>query len=80
MAERSRTSADRCTVFQHGGALTVVRTSSDLRLLLYFASNSRDDFEVGDAGELGENFILNPVGKVGVLLVAAQVLERQHRN
>jgi hypothetical protein len=35
------------------------------------------DFELGDFGQIIEDFILDPVRKVGVIFICADVLERQ---
>src|SRR5262249_45975203 len=42
--------------------------------------SARDHFQIGDACELGQDFILNAVGKVSGVLVVAQIFEWQHRN
>ena len=39
-----------------------------------------DDLELGDAGKFGEEFVLHPAGKEGVVRLGAEVLERQHGN
>ena len=37
-------------------------------------------FKIRDLREAGQNFVLNAVGKIGVVGIAAQILERQHRD
>ena len=41
---------------------------------------ARDNFQVGDAGEVRQDIVLNAVGEVGVLRVGAKIIERQHRD
>ena len=48
--------------------------------LVRAGGGAADHFEIGDFGQIGENFILDARRKVGVLLVVAQVLEGQHRD
>ena len=48
------------------------------RLTLVFRGRgARDHFQIGDARELGQDFILNAIGEVSRALVVAQVFERQ---
>src|SRR5205807_7303787 len=36
-----------------------------------------DDFEVGDLCEIGQDLVLNTIGKVGVLFVVAEIFKRE---
>ena len=57
---------------------TVLRSSG---LLLYLAVEVREiTFQIGDARELGQDFILNAVGEISGVLVVAQIFERQDRD
>src|SRR5437667_11007193 len=37
-----------------------------------------DDFQVGDPRQLGQNVVLNTIGKRGVFLLLAQIFKRQN--
>ena len=50
------------------------------RALVMLGRGARDHLQIGDLRQAGQDFVLDAVGKVGVLLVAAQVLERQDRD
>ena len=39
---------------------------------------ARDDFQIGDLRQAGQNFVLDAIGEVGVVFFAAQVFKRQH--
>src|SRR5213592_1860651 len=41
---------------------------------------SRDNLQVADASELGQDLILNAVGKVSVVWVTAQIVEWENRD
>ncbi len=43
-------------------------------------ARAADHFEVGHFREIGQDFVLHAVGEVGILLVIAQIFERQHRD
>ena len=43
-------------------------------------TRSADHFQIGDLGQIRENFILNAVGKKRVLLVIAQIFKRKDRD
>ena len=42
--------------------------------------SARDDFQRADLGQPSQDFVLDAFGEIGVVLVAAQVFERQHRD
>ena len=39
-----------------------------------------DHFEVGDLCEIGQDFVLNPIGKVGILFVVAEIFKRKNSD
>ena len=41
---------------------------------------ARNHFQVRDFGQTGEDFILYAFGKISVVGVATEIIERQHRN
>ena len=43
-------------------------------------TRSADHFQIGDLGQIRENFILDAVGKKRVLLVIAQIFKRKDRD
>ena len=43
-------------------------------------TRAADHFQVSDFRKIGQNFVLHAVGKEGVLLFVAQIIERQNRN
>ena len=50
-----------------------------LAAILHHAG-AADDLEIGNLRQLGQNVVLDTVGKGGVLFVVAQVFKRQHRD
>src|SRR5436190_5582131 len=40
---------------------------------------SRDNLQVADASELGQDLILNAVGEIGIVWVTAQIVEWENR-
>ena len=50
------------------------------RLAILHHARAADHFQVGDPGEVGENFILHAIGKISVVLVRTQVLKGQDRD
>jgi hypothetical protein len=70
------------TTFEHGGyaefashCLQVFR-----RAFVFGCRFSRDNLQVANASELGQDFILNAVGEVGVVWVTAQIVEWENRD
>src|SRR5205085_8604106 len=47
-----------------------------LALVLHHAGTA-DDLEVGDLGQIRQDFVLHSVGEKGVVWIAAQIVERQ---
>ena len=71
------------TAFQHVGnaeRLTDLAQVTRGRGLVLVYAGAADHFQVGDLGQIGEDFVLNAVGKIGVRFVFAQIFKRQHRN
>ena len=70
------------TAFEHIGHVQLAR---DLRQIFRSAAvarggRARDHAQPADSRERGDNFILNTLRKKRVLLVGAEILERQHSN
>ena len=70
------------TAFENGRDAELLRNCLQIfRLALVFRGRSaRDHFQIGDARELGQDFILNAVGEISGALVVTQIFEWQHRN
>ena len=52
-----------------------------LRLAFVFGRGSpRDNLQVADASEFGQDFILGAIGEIGVRFIFAQILEGQDRD
>jgi hypothetical protein len=43
-------------------------------------ARARDDLEIGEFGERGQNVLLHPLGEKRILLVGAEIGEREHGN
>src|SRR6476659_10626038 len=59
--------------------------SRDLRqifgcALIMLCRSARDNFQVGNLGQAGEDLVLNAVGKVSVVRVSASIFKRKHGN
>ena len=48
--------------------------------LILLRRTARDHLENGDPGKPSQNLLLDAVGKVGVIWIAAQVFKRKHRD
>jgi hypothetical protein len=48
--------------------------------LILHCRRTRDDLQVADAGEFGQDLALNAVGEIGIVWVTAQIFERQDRD
>ena len=66
---------DRGDAELQGDRLQVVRMAG-----VFFRRRTRDDFQVADSGQLGQDHVLHAAGEVFIVLVAAEVLEREHRD
>ena len=47
---------------------------------VFLGRGARNDFEVANAGQLGQNHVLHPAGEVSVVLVTAQIFEGQNSD
>src|SRR6266536_3361937 len=68
--------------FEYGGHAEFAGHSLQVfRLAFVFGGRSpRDNFQVADAGEFGQDFILSAVGEIGVRFIFAQILEGEYRD
>ena len=48
------------------------------RTFVELRGSARDHFEIGNLGQARQDFVLDAVGEVGVILICAQIFERQH--
>src|SRR5262245_2792109 len=48
--------------------------------LVFLSRGARDNLQVSDLREPGQNFVLDAVGEVGVRFFIAQILEGKNRN
>ena len=55
----------------------LAQVARDSSLVLHHRS-AADHFQVGDLGEVSQNFVLHAVGKKGVRLFFAEIFERQN--
>src|SRR5713101_7430906 len=70
------------TAFKHCGHAEFIRDCLQVswRAFVFGCRFSRDDLQVADASEFGQDLILNAVGEVGVVRVTAQIVEWENRD
>src|SRR5438876_11463953 len=68
--------------FQHSAYAEFVRDCLQVfrRAFVSGCRFSRDNLQVADASEFGQDLILNTVGEVGVVWVTAQIVEWENRD
>jgi hypothetical protein len=68
--------------FEHGGNAEFIRHCLQVfwRALVFGCRFTRDNLQVADASELGQDLILNAVGEVSVRFFFAQILKWKNRN
>jgi hypothetical protein len=47
------------------------------RALIVLGRSARDDLQIGDLGESGQNLVLDPIGEVGVRSIVTEVFKRK---
>src|SRR5438552_18075073 len=68
--------------FQHSGHTELASHCLQVfwRAFIFRCRLSRDNLQVADASQLGQNLILNAVGEIGIVWVTAQIVEWENRD
>src|SRR5438105_12353276 len=59
-------------------AKCVADLPSIARAAICHHARAANDLEIGNLGQLGQNVVLDAIGKNGVLFIVTQIFERQH--